>query len=369
MIELGAPPGIVAAEVALSIDNEAQPLLAGALQSLTVMETTEGLYRCEARFANWGDRGNGPDYVYFDRDLLDFGKTIAVTLRAGDGQAGVFTGKISAIEGQFMQQEPPQIVILAEDAAQRLRQTRRTRTFEEVSDQDVFERIAQEHCLQAEIDLNSPTYPVIAQLNQSDLAFLRERARRLAAEIWIEGNTLRVQGRSNRQQNSDSDPLKLVFKGGRGGLMEFSVIADTANQYTKVLGSGWDVQAKERLDYEATDSVLGSELAGATSAASIVSQAFGDRTDRIAQQMPLTSEEMQAIAEASFRAQARRFVVGTGKAQGDARIRVGRAISLEGLGPLFTGTYYVTEVQHCFKSGLGGGYTTEFVVERPGIGS
>jgi uncharacterized protein len=186
----------------------------------------------------------------------------------------------------------------------------------------------------------------------------------LAAELWIEGNTLHVQGRSNRQQTGE--PLSMRLK---EGLLEFSVIADTANQYTKVLVSGWDVQNKERIDYEATDSVLSQELAGDSSAASIVRTAFGDRTDRIAQQMPLTSEETQAIAEASFRAQARRFVVGTGRARGDARIRVGRAISLQGLGPLFTGSYYVCEVQHHFSRRPGGGYSTEFVAERPGIGS
>ena len=364
MIELGIPPGIVAAEAAITIGGEAQPRLTSALLSLKVMETTEGLYRCEVRFGNWGDRGKGPDYLYFDRELLDFGQEITVTLGSGAAEVEVFKGRIGAIEGQYLAGEPPQIVVLAEDAAQDLRQTRRTRTFEDMSDGEVFEQIAKDHGLESNIDLDAPTYPVIAQLNQSDLAFVRERARRLAAEIWIEGNTLHVQGRNNRQQSDDQ--LTLAFN---RGLLEFSVIADTVNQYTQVVVSGWDVQAKERLEYEATDSVLGSELEGDTSAASIVREVFGERVDRIAQQIPLTSAETQAIAEASFRAQARRFVVGTGIARGDARIRVGRTIALQGLGTLFSGAYYVCEVQHCFSRRPGGGYTTELVVERSGIGS
>jgi len=364
MIELGIPPGIVAAEAAIALNGEAQPRLTAALLSLTVTETIEGLHRCELRLGNWGDRGDGPGYLYFDRELLDFGKSLTVTLGAGAGEAEAFHGTITALEGQFLSGAPPQIVVLAEDAAQGLRQTRRTRTFEDVSDRDVFEQIASDHGLQAEIDLAVPTLAVIAQLNQSDLAFLRERARRWAAEIWIAGNTLHVQGRQNRQ--GAEEQLSLAFN---RGLLEFSVLADTADQYTQVVVSGWDVQAKARLDYEASDRVLGSELGADTSAATIVRAAFGDRPDRIAQQMPLTSTETQAIAEASFRAQARRFVVGTGKARGDARIRVGREIALEGLGPLFSGTYYVSEVMHHFSRQPGGGYTTELVVERPGIGS
>jgi len=363
MVELGIPSGIVAAEASLFVGGEAQPQLAAALSSLVVLETTEGLYRCEASFGNWDDRGSGVDYRYFDRKLLDFGKDIVIKLGAGDGEAEVFQGKISAIEGQFRKGEPAQVGILAEDVAQNLRQTRRTRTFEEISDADVFEQIARDHSLTPAIDLNTPTYPVIAQLNQSDLAFMRERAWRHDAEVWVEGNTLHVQSRVNRQQGGD----RLMLEINRG-LLEFNAIADTANQYSEVVVSGWDVQAKDRSEYRATDSVLGNELNGGISAARIVREAFGERVDRLARQMPLTSEETQAIAEASFRTQARRFVVGTGKARGDARIRVGRAIDLQGLGTLFSGTYYLSETYHTFHRQPGGGYSTEFVVERPAIG-
>lgn len=364
MAELGVPSGVVTAEAALKLNGEPQPRLNSGLLSLIVEETTEGLYRCEARFGNWGSVGSGLDFIYFDRELLDFGKELAVTMGSGEAEAQVFQGVISALEGQFFPGEPPQLVVLAEDAAHELRLTRRSRTFEAVSDADVFEQIANDHGLQAEIDLPGPTHRVIAQLNQSDLAFMRERAQRLAAEIWIESDTLHVQGRPSRRQGSNE--LSLQFN---RGLLEFSVTADTANQYTKVIASGWDVQAKESLTHEATDSVLGSELNGDQSGASIVSAAFGERTDRLARRVPLTSDEVQALAEAAFRAQARRFVVGTGLARGDGRLRVGRAIQLQGLGPLFSGAYYLTEVRHLFGRGPAGGYTTEFVAERPGLGS
>jgi phage protein D len=363
MVALSSPRGIVNSEPVLEIKGQPQPRLNAGLLSLMVEETTAGLYRCEARFGNWGDRGSGVDYLYFDRQLLDFGNPITVSLGADEGREEVFQGPISAIEGQFLQGEPPQIVVLAEDQAQSLRVTRRCRTFEQVTDADVFEQIAQEHRLKADIKIQGPTHQVIAQLNQSDLAFMRERARRLAAEIWIQGSTLHVQDRLSRQRSRDTWSLTYQH-----GLLEFSVIADTANQYTQVVVSGWDVKAKDAISFAATDNLLGSELNGDASGASIIQAKFRDRVDRIAEQVPLTTEEAQSLAEATFRAQARRFVVGTGRAWGDARIRVGRAINLQGLGPLFSGPYYVTETRHSFSRQPGGGYTTEFVGERPGIG-
>lgn len=363
MVELGNPSGVIATEAAIKIGGQAQPRLNAGLLSLIVEETIEGLYRCEARFGNWGSVNGAVDYLYFDRSLLDFGKEIAVTLGDGEAEAEVFRGAISAIEGQFLPGQPPQIVVLAEDAAFDLRVTRRTRTFEDMTDAEVVEQLAKDHGLRPDVHLQGPRRKVIAQLNQSDLAFLRDRAQRLAAEIWVEGGTLHVQNRRKRRQ--DSPELSLQFN---RGLLEFSVTADTANQYTRVLVSGWDVQAKESLSHSATDSLLSGELNGATSGASVVQAAFGERIDRIVQQVSLTAEETRSLAEAAFLAQARRFVVGTGAARGDARIRVGRAIDLLGLGPLFSGAYYVTEARHVFDRQAGGGYTTEFVAERAGIG-
>jgi phage protein D len=46
---------------------------------------------------------------------------------------------------------------------------------------------------------------------------------------------------------------------------------------------------------------------------------------------------------------------------------VGRRVSLEGVGPLFSGNYLVTESHHLFD--YQGGYRTAFEVERPGLGN
>ncbi|MFQ6027668.1 MAG: phage late control D family protein [Dehalococcoidia bacterium] len=363
MVELSVPSGIVASEAAFEIDGRPQPRLSAALVSLVVEENTDGLQHCEARFGNWGSVGANVDYFYFDRTLLEFGKEMSVTMGAGESENEVFRGAISAIEGQFFSGEPPQIAVLAEDGAQDLRVTRRTRTFEDVTDAEVFEQIAGDHGLQSDIDLPGPTHKVVAQLNRSDLAFIRDRTQRLAGEVWVQGNTLHVKSRLSRQGN---DNLSLQFN---RGLMEFRATADTANQHTKVVVSGWDVQAKDTVSHEATASILSNELGNDQSGASVVSDVFGERVDRVARQEPANADEAQFVAEAIFRAQARRFVVGTGVARGDARIRVGRAIDLQGLGPLFAGNYYITEARHIFSRQSGGGYITEFVAERAGIGS
>jgi phage protein D len=83
--------------------------------------------------------------------------------------------------------------------------------------------------------------------------------------------------------------------------------------------------------------------------------------------VPLTGDEAKTQAEAWFRAQARRFVVGRGVAQPNAKLRVGAWLELDGLGPLFDGKYYAAEVQHLFDGESG--FLSQFTAERPGLGS
>jgi phage protein D len=83
--------------------------------------------------------------------------------------------------------------------------------------------------------------------------------------------------------------------------------------------------------------------------------------------VPFDAAEARARAEALFRRMARRFVVGRGTAEARLGLRVGTTVRLEHLGDLFSGEYYVTEVEHLFDGR--DGLRTEFVAERPGLGS
>src|SRR5215217_4540927 len=176
------------------VDNEVNGPLGGGLLTLMIVENTNGLYRCEAKFGNWGEKNSTTDFLYFDRRVLDFGKDFEIKL----GADSIFKGKIMALEGNFPEGQSPEISVLAEDRFQDLRMTRRTRTFSDVTDSDVFTRVANDHGLTSDVDVRGPRYKVLSQTNQSDLAFLRERARASDAEVWMDGSTLHAKARSGR---------------------------------------------------------------------------------------------------------------------------------------------------------------------------
>lgn len=360
MNDLATTSMLYSARPVVELDGREDPSLDLGLLSLAVEETTDGLFRCEANFGNWGSVGAGVDYLYFDRQTFDFGKSLAIRIGDGEAEAQIFDGRITALEGRFPKQRPPEIQVLAEDRFQDLRMTRRTRAFEDVQDRDVFETIAGEHGLSSDLDIDGPDYRILAQVNQSDLAFLRERARAIDAEVWVEGTTLRAQARSRRS----SGDLTLTY-GQR--LREFSACADLAGQRTRLVASGWDVAGKEGIAEEAGESAIQNELDGGDSGSSLLERAFGPRAEQMAHCVPLSSQEAQAQSESYYRRMARRFVSGRGVAEGDGRLRVGGRVELQEVGGLFGGSYYVTAVRHTFDDIHG--FRTHFRVERPGLGA
>jgi phage protein D len=340
----------------VSIDGQVNAGVGNNVNLATVTECIDGLYACEIELLNH----DALDYLYFDRKDLDFGSKIELSVGLGSTTEKLFEGFITGLEARYMDGGGSRLTILAEDALQNLRMTRRTRTFEDVSDEDVMNSIAQEHSLQTSFDdLSGPTYRVLAQTNLSDLAFLRQCARRLNAEIWIEDGRLHAARRSGR----GAERVLLAYG---ANLRSFQVRADLAHQCTEFAVGGWDVQAKELIRETATESAISSELNGLQSGGTILDDAFGPRPASLVHTVPLSTAEARAVAEAEYQKKARRFVVGSGSADGNPQLRVGAILELSELGKMFDGDYYIVRTSH--RIDLDRGYTTDFEVERAGVG-
>jgi uncharacterized protein len=331
--------------------------LAANLLALVIYENIQGLYRCEATFGNWDVRKQPDAFLYFDRQKLDFGKPFKIKFATDT----FFEGRIMGLEAGFPEARPPEITVFAEDRFQDLRMTRRTRTFVDVTDADVMNQIANEQGLSPSVSVSGPTHKVLAQVNQSDLAFLRERARAINAELWMAGKTLNAKPRTERSNGKGAFQMTYGKE-----LHEFTVLADLATQRSTISVNGWDVRAKSALQHEASESVVSGELNGDASGASILATALAARKEAVSHTVPLSSQEAQATAESYYRAMARRFVVGHGVADLSVNLRVGGYISIGNLGPLFSGKYYLAGVRHVFD--LEKGARTEFTAERPGLG-
>jgi Bacteriophage probable baseplate hub protein len=294
--------------------------------------------------------------LYVDGSAIDFGQSIQVSLGPDGEQRKVFDGLISAIEVVLRGSEPARVVVLAEDALMKLRMTRRMRSYTDVTDADIADAIARDHGLQSETAVDGPSYDVVQQLNQSDLAFLRERARLVQAELWCTGQTLHLASRPNRTGTT----LTLVQG---SDLLSVRLSADLAHQRTEVAVTGYDASAKTLIDERAEADVISAEITGGRTGPDILQRALGASITYRVREVSLTSDEARAWARAEMLRRSRRFVTVRGVTRGSPDMVVGSRLSLSSVGDPFEGDgYYTTRVRHTFDHTAGLG--THFEADR-----
>ncbi|MGW8784363.1 phage late control D family protein [Streptomyces sp. NPDC055796] len=328
---------------------------------LEVAEGVEGLRTLRGHFLAVGAGAKGPQdrLRHLDGSTVGLGSALKVALGPPSRQRYVFEGVVSGLELVLGDGEPPLVLVHAEDALMRLRMTRRTRTYHDTTDAGVAEEVAREHGLAADADAPGPRYDVLQQLNQSDLAFLRERARLVQAELWATGRTLHFRPRGSR----GTTPQTLVYG---GELMSVRLCADLAHQRSEVAVTGYDADRREIVDERAGPEVVEAETAGGRTGARVLARALGPATGLRVREAALTAEEAGSWARAEMLRRGRRFVTVAGTTNGSPDLVVGGRLTLRSVGAPFEGEgYTVTRIRHTFDADHG--FRTRFDAERSSL--
>ena len=334
----------------IRINEDAYALLNELLLGMRMTESEGGLSALELRFSNWAsDTTGGANYAFEDGDILALGA--AITVYAGDERSPqeIFRGIITGLEADFPRGGAPEITVLAEDALQRLRLARRSKTYEDVSIADIANQIAQAAGIQASVDGFDETTGVYVQMNESDLAFLRRLLARYDGDLQIVGDELHIAPRSSVRRAELTLQLHAQLRAVR-------VLADLAQQTTEITVSGWDVAQGETINVSSSGVDLGP--GAGQDGATVLRDTLGERTEHVGHLAAATQAEAQAIADSAFDQRARRFLVLEGTTEGNPQLRVGAHVDIGGLGPRFSNTYYITRV--CHRYDLVNGYETDF---------
>lgn len=305
---------------------------------------------------------------FLDGETFDFGSEVSVVLGAMGRSAVVFDGRISAIEVDAEESSEPMVTFFAEDKLMELRLTRRAMNWENKSDADIAREIADRHGMTPDVDAEGPTWESVQQWNMSDLAFLRERARLIQAEVWVstenDRSTLHFKSRTTREGDDlplsrDNDLLKIVVR------------ADLAHQRTAVHVRGWDAKLATAIEATASGSLIRDEIDGqgtVKTGPELFETHFGKRSSWRVREVPHDEAQAQDVADAEMRRRARAFVQVTGITRGNPSMNVGTRVELQYLGAPFNGSgYYVTKICHSYDRQRG--LRTEFDAERPFIKS
>jgi uncharacterized protein len=326
------------------VQGQPAPNLARDCVRLEITEGAEGLRTLQTHLVATDSGAPGPPgpMRHLDGREFDFGQGIQVSLGPDEQQRHVFDGTISGIEVEFRDGSAPVVIVYAEDQLMRLRMTRRMRTYQRTTDAQIAAEIAREHSLESDVEAGGASYDVVQQFNQSDLAFLRERARLIQAELWCTGTTLHFRTRENRQGTN-----VIAVKGNH--LLSARIGADLAHQRGSVRVTGYDAQRQQAIDEQAGPEVLDAEVSGGRTGPRLVSDTLGASVSYRVREAVLGVDEARAYAKAEMLRRGRRFVTMSGVLRGNADLVVGTRLTLDDVGaPFEGGGYYVTHIRHTF---------------------
>ncbi len=321
-------------------------------------EQEGGLCALELRLSNIASRPDGgAGYAFEDEAEVKLGSSI--TLFGGDiaEPQEIFRGVVTALEADFPESAPPELLILAEDRLQQARMARRSAVYSDSSLADLIRGVAGRLGLQSEISGLDTPRGIWVQLNESDLAFLRRLLRAADADMQIVGGTLQAAPRSEVQRS-------VIEMEMFHDLRSVKFIADLAHQVTSVSAAGWSARRGQRVSGHSEGVNLGP--GSGRRGAQIVQQSLGERPEHIGHISVTSDEEAQALADAVFDQRARRFVCAEGRATGHPGLRVGSHLRLSGVSRRFENTYYVTSCHHRYDQHSG--YQTDFIAQCASLG-
>jgi phage protein D len=278
-------------------------------------------------------------------DDPSFAVGAAVQIRMGYvGQlATLMDGEITGLELEHNARNVLRLTVRGYDRRHRLLRGQKTRSFTQMTDSDIAQKIAQEQGLSATVTATEERLDYVLQHNQTDLAFLRDRAWRLGYEVTLKDTTLYFRPFQHRA------PEVLTLE--REDLLEFSPRLSTLSQVDAVEIRGWDIQNKQAVVGRAQASGSPTPLPFALGSAVSVNRPV------------VSQQEADRMAQGRLDDIGLNYITGEGRSLGRTDLRAGTVVRIAGLGQRFSGLYYLTAATHTYTPGQG--YYTSFRARRP----
>ncbi len=297
------------------------------------------------------------DAFWSDSDKFCEGKPIKIKMGyLGSQPEVVFDGEILKREVEFGVGGRTTLFLSGLDCSHRLRRTYYHRSFVKMTDSEIAQKVAKDAGLTAEVEATQPKHEWVYQVNQTNIDFLKERAKPYDYEVKVEGKKMRFK----KAQKGGAEAAKL--KWGET-LHSFRPRLTTSGQISDIEVRGWDPDTKKEVIGKAGASDVGPKLGSATGT-DLAKKAFGKAMRSISDKPFRTVADAEKFAKSRMAEISMGFVTGEGTCRGNPKVKAGKTISIEGIGKRFEGKYFLERVHHIFDKR---GYTTMFCVERNGV--
>jgi len=337
----------------ISVNGAPLPVQTAAHVSSVVVEQDTDMPSMFS-FQLTGSDDQKQDVPWIDDTVFSIGNAVEIKLGYGDQVDPVMKGEIAGIEPSYSVERLAHLLVRGFDRLHRLTRGKKSRTYADQKDSDIAAKIATDAGLTADADDSSVTLKHVYQHNQTDLEFLLLRAARIGYEVSVDDSKLQFKKRA-----SGESAILSLSQGD--GLLDFRARLSSAGQATEVFVRGWSIKDKKEVIGHASSSDAAS-MGGQQTGPVAVEAVFGAAQTLYVDEPIENQAEADQIAKARLEQLAMNYITGDGRCQGRTELKPGVVIELLKIGTRFSGSYYVTGVEHRYSKRSG--YETMFKARR-----
>lgn len=275
------------------------------------------------------------DFPLSNEDTLKPGNEITIQLGYHGEVETIFSGIIVKHAIKVRHQGSSVLIIEAKDKAIKLTGARKSAYFINKTDSDVITELAGE--LQPDIETTSTTHKQLVQFDSTDWDFICTRAEANGMLVLTDDGTLVV-----KKPTADGTAVLTATYGDN--IFEFEAEMDARRQAQQIISNSWDYTQQQ---LEQSDSGEASFSEQGNLSSDDLATVMGAQ---IALSHPghLTQDQLQDWSNAYALRNQLSKAVGRVRIEGNASVKPGVMITLDGVGDRFNGNAFVTGVLHTF---------------------
>jgi len=281
-----------------------------------------------------------PQLKMLDQGPFDLTKVVKITASDSANQpTTLIEGEVTALEPIFGQDMVAELIVRGYDRTHRLYRETKSRAFLNKKDSDLAQELGQEANLSVVVDPTSTVYDHIFQHNQTNLAFLMQRAWRIGYDCYLNEGTLHF----CKPKNSGSS-LTLTWG---DDLLSFRPRVTLAEQVDEVIVRGWDIEKQEAIVGKASDGHLYPDIKESQNGAAWGGE-FGNGKVVLVNYPVVSQAEADTLANARLDEASGAFILAEGEALRRPDLKAGQMVALKLLGKRLSGRYLITSVTHSY---------------------
>lgn len=286
------------------------------------------------------------DFPAGNGDLFVPGNTVRIDGGYHSQESPLFHGVIVRHGIKARQGKPSTLTIECRHAAFKMTLNRRSAYYYESADSDVFSQLIDAHGIDGQVESTAVTHAALVQYACSDWDFIINRAETNGMLVLTNDESIVV-----RPPDVSADPVLTLQYGAT--LLEVEAEMDARNQLPGLSCAAWDPaeQTFQSADAREPETPAQGNLDAAT-----LARVNGAQTPRTVHGGHVTSDELQAWADAGLLRSRMARIQGRARCIGVGGIQAGDILGLAGMGERFNGSAFVSGVRHEFG---GGTWTTE----------